>query len=46
MQVSKTGIIDGNREEARHMTFDKPVVFQYINHNEVMYYEAFSLEVN
>jgi hypothetical protein len=32
----KTGIMDGNREEVRHMTFDKPVVFQYINHNEVM----------
>jgi len=46
MQVSKAGVIGGNSEEVRHMTFDKPVVFQCINLNEVMYYEAFSLDVD
>jgi hypothetical protein len=45
MQVSQTDIIGGTREEFRHMTFDKPVVFDCIIHPEVMYCKTFSLKV-
>jgi len=45
MEVIKSGIIGGTREEVSHMNSDKPVVFHCVNHHEAMHYETFSLEV-